>query len=77
MRDAASLARALRAGRPPYEVLGPAAAPLPRLRGDFRVQVLVKGTKRAAMRQAVQRALAQHPALARRTMVDIDPLTML
>ena len=77
MRDAATLARALRAGRPPFEVLGPAAAPLPRLRGDYRVQVLVKGTKRTAMRQAVQRALAQHPALARRTMVDIDPLTML
>jgi hypothetical protein len=29
------------------------------------------------MRQAVQRALAQHPTLARRTMVDVDPLTML
>jgi primosomal protein N' (replication factor Y) (superfamily II helicase) len=77
MRDATTLARALRVGRPPYEVLGPAAAPLPRLRGDFRVQVILKGTKRAAMRQAVQRALAQHPTLARRTMVDIDPLTML
>jgi primosomal protein N' (replication factor Y) len=42
---------ALRAGRPPFEVLGPAAAPLPRLRGDFRVQVILKGTKRAAMRR--------------------------
>jgi len=77
MRDATTLARALRIGRPPFEVLGPAAAPLPRLRGDFRVQVILKGTKRAAMRQAVQRALAQHTTLARRTMVDIDPLTML
>jgi len=77
MRDAGLLARAMRAGRPPFEVLGPAAAPLPRLRGDFRVQVILKGTKRAAMRQAVQRALAQHPALARRTTVDVDPLTML
>jgi primosomal protein N' (replication factor Y) (superfamily II helicase) len=77
MRDAATIARALRVGRPPFEVLGPAAAPLPRLRGDFRVQVILKGTKRAAMRQAVQRALAQHPTLARRTMVDVDPLTML
>ena len=77
MRDATAIARALRAGRPPYEVLGPAAAPLPRLRGDYRVQVILKGTKRAAMRQAVQRALAQHPPLARRTTVDVDPLTML
>jgi primosomal protein N' (replication factor Y) len=77
MRDAMQLARALRLGRPPFEVLGPAAAPLPRLRGDFRVQVILKGTKRAAMRQAVERALAQYPALARRTTVDVDPLTML
>jgi primosomal protein N' (replication factor Y) (superfamily II helicase) len=77
MRDAIELARALRLGRPPFEVLGPAAAPLPRLRGDYRVQVLLKGTKRTAMREAVQRALARYPALARRTMVDIDPLTML
>jgi hypothetical protein len=29
------------------------------------------------MRQAVQRALAQHPSVARRTTVDVDPLTML
>ena len=35
MRDATQLARALRLGRPPFEVLGPAAAPLPRLRGDL------------------------------------------
>jgi primosomal protein N' (replication factor Y) len=77
MRDAGALARMLRAGRPPFEVLGPAAAPLPRLRGDFRAQVILKGTKRAAMRQAVQRALAAHPTLARRTTVDIDPLSML
>jgi primosomal protein N' len=77
MRDAGALARLLRAGRPPYEVLGPAAAPLPRLRGDFRAQVILKGTKRAAMRLAVQRALAAHPTLARRTTVDIDPLSML
>jgi primosomal protein N' (replication factor Y) (superfamily II helicase) len=77
MRDASLLARALRAGRPPFDVLGPAAAPLPRLRGDFRVQVILKGTKRKAMREAVQRALAAHPALARKTTVDVDPLTML
>ena len=72
-----TIARMLRAGRPPFEVLGPAAAPLPRLRGDYRVQVILKGTKRAAMRQAVQRALVQHPTLARPTTADIDPLTML
>jgi hypothetical protein len=41
------------------------------------VQVILKGTKRTAMRQAVERALRQYPALARRTTVDVDPLTML
>jgi primosomal protein N' (replication factor Y) len=75
--DAARLARALRAGRPAFDVLGPAAAPLPRLRGDFRVQLFLKGTHRAAMRRAIARALDELPQIARRTTVDVDPLSML
>ena len=75
--DAARLARALRAGRPAFDVLGPAAAPLPRLRGEYRVQLFLKGTHRAAMRQAIRRALGELPQIARRTMVDVDPISML
>ena len=77
LRDAGRLARDLRRGAPPFEVLGPAAAPLPRLRGDYRAQVFLKGTHRAAMRQAVSRALAASADLARRVTVDVDPLSML
>jgi primosomal protein N' (replication factor Y) len=60
-----------------FRVFGPASAPLSRLRGEHRAQFFVKGTKRAAMRQAVTEALARHPEIARRTSVDVDPLSML
>ena len=60
-----------------FRVFGPASAPLSRLRGEHRAQFFVKGTKRAAMRQAVMEALTRHPEIARRTSVDVDPLSML
>ena len=63
--------------RSDFRVFGPARAPLARLRGEHRAQFFVKGTKRAAMRQAVTDALTRHPEIARRTSVDVDPLSML
>jgi primosomal protein N' (replication factor Y) (superfamily II helicase) len=78
-KAAAALGRALRdraAGR--YRVLGPAPAPLARLRGEHRYQILLKGQRRA-MREAVRRALvAQYgevrwPGVA----VDVDPMTVM
>jgi primosomal protein N' (replication factor Y) len=78
-KGAAVLGRALRedaAGR--YRVLGPAPAPLARLRGEHRYQILLKGGRRA-MRDAVRRALvAQYgevrwPGVA----VDVDPMTVM
>jgi primosomal protein N' (replication factor Y) (superfamily II helicase) len=76
-RDAARFADALRRASSSYEVLGPAPAPLNRLRGEHRVQIFLKGTHRAAMRQAVTRTLDLQPELARRLTVDVDPLSML
>ena len=58
-------------------ILGPAPAPLVRLRGEHRVQFLVKGTRRAEMRRALQAALADMPQVRRRVTVDVDPLTVL
>ncbi|MEZ5416518.1 MAG: primosomal protein N' [Vicinamibacterales bacterium] len=58
-------------------LLGPAPAPLAKLRGEHRAQFFVKGGDRAVMRAAVRGALAAHPALARRAVVDVDPVTML
>jgi primosomal protein N' (replication factor Y) len=58
-------------------VLGPAPAPLGRLRGEYRAQVLIKGTNRTAMRETLVAALAARPDIGRRTVVDIDPLSVL
>jgi primosomal protein N' (replication factor Y) len=80
MDDAADLVARLRPGdvaRGGFRVLGPAPAPLGRLRGEYRVQFLVKGRNRRQMREAVVAALAARPDLARRTTIDVDPLTVL
>jgi primosomal protein N' (replication factor Y) (superfamily II helicase) len=60
-----------------FVVLGPAPAPLTRLRGEHRAQFFLKGTSRAAMRAALRAALASLPELSRRTSVDVDPLNVL
>ncbi|MBI3932155.1 MAG: primosomal protein N' [Acidobacteria bacterium] len=76
---AEALARRLRewaAGR--YRVLGPAQAPLARLRQEHRFQILLKG-RRASMREAVRRALVERygdvrwPGVA----VDVDPMSVM
>jgi primosomal protein N' (replication factor Y) len=60
-----------------YVILGPAPAPLTKLRGEHRAQFFLKGTSRKAMREALQLALARKPELSRRLSVDVDPLSML
>jgi primosomal protein N' (replication factor Y) len=58
-------------------ILGPAPAPIERLRGEHRVQFLLKGTRRAEMRRALDAALADMPNVRRRVTVDVDPLSVL
>ena len=74
-------ARRARCGRSAhgrYRVLGPARAPLARLRQEHRFQILLKG-QRKAMRDAVRTALVARygetrwPGVA----VDVDPLTVM
>ena len=77
MEDAGDLVRALRWGGEPYRVLGPAPAPISRLKGEHRAQFFIKGTHRAAMRQALMKVLADRPDLKRRTIVDVDPMSVL
>ena len=60
-----------------FAVLGPAPAPLTKLRGEHRAQLFLKGSNRGDMRQALRDALAALPDVKRRTVVDIDPLTVL
>jgi primosomal protein N' (replication factor Y) len=60
-----------------FVILGPAPAPLTRLRGEHRAQFFLKGTSRVAMRTALREALAASPEIARRASVDIDPISVL
>jgi len=80
MDDAAAVVQRLRDadnGRGDLRVLGPAPAPLGKLRGEYRVQLLVKGLNRRQMREAVLAAIGAAPELQRRVTVDVDPLSVL
>ena len=79
MDDAGDLVERLRQAEAEsgFRVLGPAPAPLGKLRGEYRAQLLMKGTHRKRMREALMSVLAGRPDLARRTVVDVDPLSVL
>src|SRR4051812_44782239 len=77
MADAGELVDALRIGGEPYRVLGPAPAPLSRLKGEYRAQLFIKGSNRPAMREALQTVLSTRPEIRRRTIVDVDPMSVL
>jgi primosomal protein N' (replication factor Y) (superfamily II helicase) len=79
LSDANTLAKHLRARSDAghFKVLGPAPAPLAKLRGEYRAQLLLKGSHRAAMREALDAAMASHPHLRRRVTADIDPVSIL
>ncbi|MEZ0312211.1 MAG: primosomal protein N' [Myxococcota bacterium] len=71
MRD---LAAARQADK--VQVLGPAVAPLARLQGRHRVQVLLKGKDRASLRDVMRAMRRSHPHEVRQV-VDVDPFSML
>ena len=60
-----------------FVILGPAPAPLVRLRGEHRVQFFLKGGKRADMRNAIKAMLTEMPDARRRMTIDVDPLNVL
>jgi len=60
-----------------FMILGPAPAPLVRLRGEHRVQFFLKGARRADMRNALRAMLAETPEIRRKITVDVDPLNVL
>jgi primosomal protein N' (replication factor Y) len=77
MDDAAGIVEKLRTADRGLRILGPAPAPLGRLRGEYRAQLLIKGMNRRKIREALQSALAASPELQRRVVVDVDPISVL
>jgi primosomal protein N' (replication factor Y) len=61
------------------ELLGPAPAPLARLRGRHRVQILLKGAEQAELREALRRARDAAVSLPERVQASFDlrPLSLL
>jgi primosomal protein N' (replication factor Y) len=79
MQSASEVVRRLEPGAAGagFSILGPAPAPLAKLRGEHRVQFFLKSSRRAEMRSALRGVLAALPELRRRVTVDVDPLSML
>jgi primosomal protein N' (replication factor Y) len=60
---------------PGAKVLGPAPAPIAKVKGEYRAQFFLKGGRRHALRAALTSALEARPDLKRRTIVDVDPMS--
>jgi primosomal protein N' (replication factor Y) len=80
-RDSRGLAKMLRdESSAEYEVLGPSLSPFPRIRGEFRHQILLKGGSRSAIAAGVRRvliALAKSTGIPRGLAVETDPASLL
>jgi primosomal protein N' (replication factor Y) len=76
LADAAAIVTSLRPSET-YRVLGPAPAPMSKIKGEHRAQFFLKGTHRAAMRKALLTVLDSRPEIRRRTIVDVDPMSVL
>ena len=77
--DAADIVQRLREpeGERDFRVLGPAPAPLGKLRGEYRAQLFIKGSNRKRMRESLLAAIAARPDLQRRVVIDVDPVSIL
>jgi primosomal protein N' (replication factor Y) len=61
-------------------ILGPAPAPLARLKGEHRIQILIKSRSRPRLRQLIDMALAETAARAvdlRSLNIEIDPINLM
>ena len=65
---------------PEIKILGPAAAPLARLKGEYRFHFLLKSRRRAALHQILSRCLAfctEKEIPDRAILIDVDPMNLL
>jgi primosomal protein N' (replication factor Y) len=76
-QQAAAKARAQ--GQPEVELLGPASAPIARIRGRFRMRFLLRARSRGPLRHVTQVVVAriEEGVAPARAHVDVDPVSML
>lgn len=58
-------------------VQGPAPAPLARIKGVYRFQILLRSSRRAALRQAVERSVVGRTFRGVDVVIDVDPLNIM
>ncbi len=80
MRMSGEIAHLLTPPPENLKVLGPAEAPVPRLKNEYRYQLLIKAANRKTLNETLHR-LRQY-ALERKwgataLVIDVDPLTLL
>ncbi|MEO7192696.1 MAG: primosomal protein N' [Vicinamibacterales bacterium] len=73
MADALDLVTRVRQSGLAARVLGPAPAPVAKIKDEYRAQFFIKGGNRRRMREAIMGALEARPDLRRKTLVDVDP----
>jgi primosomal protein N' (replication factor Y) len=65
---------------PEIKLLGPAAAPLARLKGEYRFQFLLKSTRRTPLNRILNKCLAfcaEKEIPDRAILIDVDPVNLL
>ena len=68
---------------PPLEqikIVGPAEAPVPRLKNEYRYQFLIKAASRKTLNELLQRVRCfaiEHKWGATALVIDVDPLTLM
>ncbi len=80
MRMSGELALLLNPSPPEIKVLGPAEAPVPRLKREFRYQILLKASSRKLLRETLQRLrrhALEHNWPPTALVADVDPLSLL
>jgi primosomal protein N' (replication factor Y) len=70
---AGSIGRAVAGSKATLRISGPAPAPLERLQGRWRFQILIRAAERLAVLNALEAAIPEHPPAGVLIAVDVDP----
>ena len=80
LRKSAELEAMLKPEPKEMRVMGPAPAPVPRLKNEFRYQLLLKSTDRKLLNETLhklRRACVEKKWGARALVIDVDPVSLL